>query len=725
MRCGAGRVLFCINFKKIEKMKKMTLLLAVACVCGCGPRVEPPVAGVVPHTFTEHGIERVDNYQWIRLSDAQKTATEPDAQTRDVLDLLQAENAYREAEMAHAAGLQEELFEEMKARVEPNETSVPWPDNGYLYWTAYEEGREYPLYYRRRDVEGAADELLLDVNRLAEGRAYCQTGRPAISPDNGYMAYAVDYVGRRNYTTHFVDLATGRLLDERIDGTSADVVWAADSRTVFYLSREPGVLRNSRVFRHKTGTPAAADVLCYEEADETFNLQLGRTQSRRFITVTARQTLTSETLVLDADRPEGAFVSFAPRSHGHLYSIDHIGRTFYIRSNRDALNFKLMKVDDGDRAEARWTEVIAHRPDVMLGRFALFDDFLAVEEQRDALPHIRVIGLADGRESYVPFDQEVYTASLGSNEEPATGELRFNYSSLTTPASVFTYDMRTAEVRLLRETPVLGGFDKGNYETARLWATAADGTRIPLSIVYRKGFPRDGSGRLLLYSYGAYGTSSAPAFNPYILSLLDRGFAYAIAHVRGGSELGREWYENGKLLRKKNTFTDFNDCARYLIGEKYASPATLCATGRSAGGLLMGAIVNMEPQLYHAVVAGVPFVDIVSTMLDETIPLTTFEWDEWGNPAVKEYYDAMMEYSPYDRVAAHAYPHMLVTASFWDSQVQYWEPAKWVAKLRATKTDRNKLYFYCNMNAGHGGASGRFEQMKTRAMEYAFLLSVR
>ncbi|MDR1408515.1 MAG: S9 family peptidase [Tannerella sp.] len=703
-------------------MKKMIFMLAAVSMCGCRQTVEPPVAKVIPYTFSERGKARVDNYQWIRLSDAQKTAAVPDAHTQDVLNYLHAENAYREAETAHTDNLRTQLFEEMKARTEPHETSAPAPSNGYLYWQTFEEGKEYPVYYRRRDREGAADEVLLDVNMLAEGRAYCQTGRPVISPDNSRMAYAVDFVGRRNYAIHFVDLATGNLLEAPVADTAGDMVWANDSKTVFYTTKEPGRLRNYRVYRHKIGD--ADNTLCYEESDPTFNMQLGKTQSKKYITITSRQTLTNETQILDADRPDGTFVTFSPRAHGHLYDIDHIGRSFYIRSNRNALNFKLMKTTGDATAETRWTEVIPHRTDVLLGSFVLFDEHLAVAEQKNGLPHIRIVDLKDGSEQSVPFAEEVYTASFAGNDVPESDELRYNYSSLTTPNSVCTYNMRTKKITLLKETTVLGGFDKHNYESRRLWATAGDGTQVPISIVYRKGFRQDGGARLLLYSYGAYGTSSAPSFNPYILSLLDRGFAYAIAHTRGGSEMGREWYENGKLLKKINTFTDFNDCARHLIREKYTSPSTLYATGRSAGGLLMGAIANMEPQLYKAIVAGVPFVDIVSTMLDETIPLTTFEWDEWGNPAEKTYYDYMLSYSPYDRVKAQHYPHMLVTASFWDSQVQYWEPVKWVAKLRATKTDRNKLYLYCNMNAGHGGASGRFEQMKTRAMEYAFLLSV-
>ncbi|MDR2121130.1 MAG: S9 family peptidase [Tannerella sp.] len=729
----------------MKKCINIIVLALIVGINGCRPSAEPPVAKVIPHTFNEWGNTRIDNYHWIRLSDEQKTAETPDAQTRDVLDYIGAENAWLDSGMVHTAALQDELFNEMKERIPPYDASVPYVSNGYLYWHEYEEGKEYPIYYRRLvtetrqlshffETEEERDkfrleterpaELLFDVNRLAEGKSYCQAGRPVISPDNRYMAYAVDYVGRRKYTIHFVDLSTGIQLDEHIDDTGGSVVWANDSRTVFYLGKVPVELRNGRVYRHVLGTATSADVLYYEEKDATFNLQLGKTKSNKYITITAHQTLSSETFILNANVPERPFAVFVPRSRNHLYSIDHIGNTFYIRSNRDALNFKLMKTADHITDESNWTEVIPHRDDVLLNSFVLFNDWLAVSEQKNGLPHIRIIGLKGGEQS-IPFSEEVYTASFVNNEAPELYELHYNYSSLTTPSTVYAYNMRTGETKLLKSTAVFGEFDRRDYETRRLWATAGDGAKIPISIVYRKGFPQDGRGKLLLYAYGSYGVSSVPSFNSSVISLLDRGFAYAIAHIRGGSELGRQWYENGKLLKKKNTFTDFNDCARYLIAEKYASPSTLYATGRSAGGLLMGAVVNMEPELYKAVVAGVPFVDVVSTMLDETIPLTTFEWDEWGNPAQKEYYDYMLSYSPYDQVKAQRYPHMLVTTSFWDSQVQYWEPVKWVAKLRALKTDNNKLYLYCNMNAGHGGASGRFEQLKTRAMEYAFILSVK
>ena len=701
----------------------MIILMAASCYACQTATNQPPVAKVIPHELQEFGNTRIENYYWLRLSDEQKNAATPDAHTKDVLDYLNAENVYREAETAHTENVQNELFEEMKGRIKQNESSAPYLDNGYLYWVNYEEGKEYPLYYRKANKEGAADELLLDVNKLAEGKNYCSVNNVSVSPDNRILIYAVDFVSRRRYTLHFIDLTTHSPLSDAISDC-AGAVWANDSKTVFYLSKDPQTLRNSRVYKHQLGSDAGSDVLCYEEKDETFNLRLDKTQSRKYILLSAHHTLTSETHILDADKPNGEFKVFNSRSHNHLYSIDHINSVFYILSNKNALNFKLMKTSEKNTEENYWTELIPHRADVLLSRIVLFNDYLAVSERKNGLFQLRIIGFKDGVEQFVPFAEDVYATSFGNNEAPELHKLHYNYSSLTTPNSVYSYNMQTKEVTLLKESTVLGHFDKRNYETKRLWATAKDGTKIPISIVYRKGFEQNGNGKLLLYAYGSYGTSSEPSFNASIISLLDRGFAYAIAHVRGGSEMGREWYENGKLLKKINTFTDFNDCARYLINEKYTAPCTLFAMGRSAGGLLMGAIVNMEPELYRGVIAGVPFVDVVSTMLDASIPLTTFEWDEWGNPAQKEYYDYMLSYAPYDQVKAQQYPHLFVTTNYWDSQVQYWEPVKWVAKLRATKTDTNKLFLYCNMNAGHGGASGRFEQLKSRAMEYAFILSL-
>ena len=705
-------------------MKKTLFMLALAGCCACQPKVQAPMAKVLPHEFHEFENTRVDNYHWMRLSDEQKNAATPDAQTQEVIDYLNAENAYLKAGMAHTQKLQDELFEELKGRIKQDDESVPYVRNGYFYRTKYETGKEYPCYYRKADKAGAADELMLDVNRIAAGKAYCSVSGVSVSPDNRIMAYATDFVSRRRYTIHFVDLTTGTPLQDSIANTTGGVVWANDSKTVFYITKDEQTLRSNRLFRHRLGTDRTNDALCYDEKDETFSIGVGKTQSNKYILLISSQTLTSEVRILDANKPDEAFKIFTPRSINHLYSVDHINDAFYIRSNRDALNFKLMKAPEKATEEKNWKEVIPHRPDVLLENFELFTGYLVANERQNGLNKLRIISFADNSEQYVPFAEEVYTTGFNTNAEPSLKTLRYNYASLTTPNSIYEYNMETREVTLIKETEVLGGFDKNNYEAKRLWATAGDGTKVPVSIVYRKGFQQDGKGKLFLYAYGSYGSSTNPSFNSNVLSLLDRGFAYAIAHIRGGSDLGRAWYEDGKLLKKKNTFTDFNDCARFLIAEKYTSPATLFAYGASAGGLLMGAIVNMEPQLYKGVIAGVPFVDVVTTMLDASIPLTTFEWDEWGNPAQKEYYDYMLSYSPYDQVKAQNYPNMLVTTGFWDSQVQYWEPAKWVAKLRACKTDHNKLYMDCNMNVGHGGASGRFERLKSTALQYAFLLTL-
>ncbi|MCL2502227.1 MAG: S9 family peptidase [Bacteroidales bacterium] len=705
-------------------MKKTLCALAIIGCCACQPKVKAPIAKVIPHEFREFENIRVDNYHWMRLSDEQKNAVYPDAQTQDVLDYLNEENAFLRAGMAHTQELQTELFEELKGRMKQDDESAPYLDNGYFYWTKYETGKEYPYYYRRANKEGAVDELMLDVNLLAEGKAYCAVTGISVSPDNRLMAYATDYVSRRRFTIHFMDLTTGALLGDSIPNTTGGVVWANDNKTVFYITRDPQTLRSNRLFRYRLGTEIGNAQLCYEEKDETFSIGVGKTKSNKYILLSSSQTLTSETRILEADRPDGAFRVFTPRSHNHLYRVDHMNGVFYIRSNRDALNFKLMRTNENATEERNWREVIPHRSDVLLEGYTLFTDYLAVNERQNALNRLRIINLRNNSEQYVPFTEEVYTTGFGTNVEPTLKTLRYNYSSLTTPNSIYEYNMETKEVKLIKETEVLGGFNKNNYEAKRLWATAADGTKVPISMVYRKGFQQDGNGKLLLYAYGSYGNSSNPSFNSNILSLLDRGFAYAIAHIRGGSEMGRGWYEDGKLLNKKNTFTDFNDCARFLISENYSSPAGLFAMGASAGGLLMGAVINMEPELYKGVIAGVPFVDVVTTMLDASIPLTTFEWDEWGNPAIEEYYHYMLSYSPYDQTKAQDYPNMLVTTGYWDSQVQYWEPAKWVAKLRALKTDNNKLYLDCNMETGHGGASGRFERLKLIALQYAFLLTL-
>ena len=685
---------------------------------------QPPVAQKNPYVIKSDGNERVDEYFWMRLSDEQKNAQVPDSQTVNVLAYLNAENDYAKAIMKHTEEFQQKLFEEIKGRIKEDDETVPYLDNGYFYQTKYYTGKEYPVFFRRKEGSDSA-QILLDVNKLAEGQKYTGVGGMSVSPDNTLLAYGVDHVSRRQYTLFFKDLKSGELLPDKIDNVSGQAVWASDNKSVFYVLKDPETLREAQVMRHILGSPVTEDKLVYDETDETFSVSVGKTKSKKYITIESNQTLTSEVHLIDAAKPDGKPMVFEPRVVDRLYSVEHLNGQFYILTNADsARNFKLMKCADNKIGKENWKVVIPHRTDVLLENFEVFDKYLVAAERIKGLTNLRVISLADGSEHFLDFGEETYTAGISINPNANTTLLRYSYSSLTTPNSVFDYDMATRTRTLLKQEIVLGGFDKNNYESKRLWAKAADGTMVPISLVYRKGFVQDGNAPLLLYAYGSYGSSTNPSFRSSVISLLDRGFAYAIAHVRGGSEMGRQWYEDGKLLKKINTFTDFNDCARYLINEKYTSAKHLYAEGGSAGGLLMGAIVNMEPELYNGVIAQVPFVDVVSTMLDATIPLTTFEWDEWGDPRKQEYYDYMLSYSPYDRVKKQNYPNMLVTTGYWDSQVQYWEPSKWVARLRDNKTDDNILIMDVNMAAGHGGASGRFERLRKTALEYAFILDL-
>ncbi len=715
---------------------KRTLLILTAVIIAmtsCGRKPQPPVAEKIPFVVESNGNERVDNYFWMRLSDEQKNAETPDSQTVKVLDWLNAENDYADAVMKHTEPLQQKLFEELKGRIKQDDETVPYLDNGYWYNTKYLPGREYPVLYRKKDGTDNP-EVMLDVNLLAEGHEFTSVSGASPSPDNNLLAYGIDHVSRRQYTLQFRDMNSGELLPDNILNTTGQTVWAADSKTVFYISKDPETLRAATVMMHVLGTPSSEDKVVYNEDDETFSVYLGKTKSKKYITIVSDQTLTTEVRLIEAENPAGTVKVFEPRRVDHLYSVEHLNGTFYIQTNADgAKNFKLMSCPENRTGMASWKEVIPHRPDVLLQNFEVFDNYIVANERIKGLTNLRIISLADKSEHFLDFGEETYTAGISINPNANTTLLRYSYSSLTTPNSVsslttpnsvYDYDMAARTKTLLKQDSVLGGFDKNNYETKRLWATAADGTQIPVSLVCRKGFTQDGTAPMLLYAYGSYGSSTNPSFRSNIISLLDRGFVYAIAHIRGGSEMGRQWYEDGKLLKKINTFTDFNDCARFLINEKYTSAEHLYAMGGSAGGLLMGAVANMEPELYNGIIAQVPFVDVVSTMIDETIPLTTFEWDEWGDPRKQEYYDYMLSYSPYDQVKAQDYPNMLVTTGYWDSQVQYWEPAKWVAKLREMKTDDNILILDINMTAGHGGASGRFERLKTTALEYAFMLDL-
>jgi len=673
--------------------------------------IQPPTARVTPTKLEKHGDTRVDNYYWLR-----------ERQNPEVLAYLNAENEYTDSVMAHTKWLQETLFEEFKARIKQTDMSVPYRLDDYFYYSRVEEGKEYPIYCRKKGSLEAPEEVMLDVNVIAQGHGYFSVGERAVSSGQNFLAFPVDTVGRRFYSIHFKDLATDESLKDLIPGVTGNMAWANDNKTLFYSKQDPATLRWNRIYRHDLGTDTNQDVLVYEEKDEGFNCYVFKTKSKKYLLIGCEQTLSSEYRYLDANDPQGTFRVFLPREANHEYHLDHYGDYFYIRTNWQAKNFRLMRTPMTKTAKANWLDVIPHRDSVLVEDFQVFKDYLVVTERKNGLIQILIRPWSGTEEHYLDFGEPAYMAYLGDNYQLDTAILRYVYTSMTTPTSIFDYNMATREKALLKRDEILGGFDSNNYVTERLYANAGDGTKIPISIVYRKGIEKDGANPLLLYGYGSYGLSMDAAFGALRVSLLDRGFVYAIAHVRGGQELGRWWYEDGKLLKKKNTFTDFIACAEELVREKYTSPAKLFAEGGSAGGLLMGAVINMRPDLFKGVVAEVPFVDAVTTMLDESIPLTTEEYDEWGNPNQKEYYDYILSYSPYDNVRARNYPSLLVTTSLQDSQVQYWEPAKWVAKLRTAKTDKNVLLLKTYMEAGHGGVSGRYQRYREVAFMYAFLL---
>ncbi len=669
----------------------------------------PPSASMIPETLSTHGDIRIDPYYWLRnREDSAVTA------------YLEAENNYTDTMLAHTKALQEELFTELKGRMAPADSSAPYLNRGYYYYTRFLEGKEYPVYCRKKAVDGAAEEVFLDANAEAANHSYYQVGSTSISPDTRILAYSEDIVSRRLYTIRFKNLDTGELFAESILNTSGGCVWANDNRTVFYTVKDE-TLREYRIMRHVLGSDPAQDVLIYEEKDPTFSTYISKTRSGKYLIIGSYATVSNEYHILEADNPTGKFRLFQARERDLEYSIDHQDGRFLVVTNLGARNFRLMECPEQSTGKSAWKEILPNREDVLLEGVHAFSDFLAVAERKEGIEQIRLLG-KDGSDHYIAFPQSTYVAYLGPNAEYSTDNIRIRYNSLTTPNTDFDYSVKEKKLTTVKEQTVLGGFDKNNYESERLYAKAEDGTTIPISLVYRKGFKKDGSMPLLLYGYGSYGYSMDPGFSSDRLSLLDRGFAFAIAHIRGGQEMGRYWYDDGKLLKKKNTFTDFIACASHLISESYTSPRHLYAMGGSAGGLLMGAVVNMRPDLFSGVVAAVPFVDVVTTMLDESIPLTTSEYDEWGNPNDKAYYDYIKSYSPYDNVTAQAYPAMLITTGLHDSQVQYWEPAKWVARLRTVKTDKNPLLLHTDMSAGHGGASGRFSRLKEVAMTYAFLI---
>lgn len=670
----------------------------------------PPDVAQRPHEMTHHGVTRSDPYYWLR-----------EREDPDVIAYLEAENAYTDAATAHLKDLEDALFDEIVGRIQQDEASAPTFDDGYWYYTRYEEGKEYPIYARRRGTMDAPEEILLDANERAEGRGYYAVGSYEVSEDGRLMAFAEDTVGRRIYTVRFKDLQTGEILPDVLFPATPSMAWANDGRTLFFARQDLETLRTYQILRHRLGEAPEDAAVAYQEDDPEFAVAVTRSKSDRFLLVGAYQTLSDEWRYLDADDPEGTFTVFRPRERGHEYSVEHAGDHWYVRTNAGgATNFKLARAPT--EAPDAWEDLVPHRADVLLEDFDVFAGAVVTQEREGGLSRLRVRTKDGALDHEVDFGEPAYAAALGYTPTYDTAVVRYHYTSMTTPQSVYDYDLGTREAALVKRTPVLGDFDPARYVTERLWATARDGTRVPISVVRRRETAVDGTAPLLLYGYGSYGYSSPASFSTPRLSLLDRGFAFAIAHVRGGQEMGRQWYEDGKLLRKMNTFTDFIDAAEHLVAERYADPGRLYAQGGSAGGLLMGAVVNLRPDLWDGVVANVPFVDVVTTMLDETIPLTTFEYDEWGNPNDATYFHYMLSYSPYDNVEPKAYPPMLVTTGLHDSQVQYWEPAKWVARLRDLKTDDAPLLLKTNMEAGHGGASGRFRRYREIAFEYAWLL---
>lgn len=714
-----------------KSARSFQLLLAIVFFAACSNisnentnELKPPIAEKKDSVMTIHGDTRIDPYFWMRLTDEQKRAETPDEQTLNVLTYLNEENEYTSEVLKHTEDFQDQLYDEIVGRIKKTDESVPYFRASYWYYTRYEEGKEYPIYARKKSTLEAEEEILLNVNGMAEGFTYYSAAGLNVSPDNMMVVFGEDTLSRRIYSLRFKDLNTGRFLKDEIPNTSGSGAWSNDGQYYFYTTKNTVSLLSEKIWRHKLGTDLSEDVVVYEEKDPSYYIGVYNSKSDKFIIIYNSSTLVSDYHVLNANDPTGEFKQFIPRGEEHEYSIYHFEDKFYIHTNWNAQNFRLMETPDDATDQSNWKEVIAHREDVYLEGLDLFKNHMVLDERKAGLTNLRVINQKTGEEHYLEFDESAYTAYTTTNVEFDTDQLRFGYQSMTTPNSTYDYNMNTKERELKKQTEVVGGHNPEDYSTERVWATARDGAEVPISIVYKKGFEKNGKGPLLLYAYGSYGATIDASFSSTRLSLLDRGFGFAIAHIRGGQMMGRQWYEEGKMFKKQNTFNDFIDCANYLIEENYSSPAHLYAQGGSAGGLLMGAIYNMNPELFNGVLAAVPFVDVVSTMLDESIPLTTNEFDEWGNPKNKDSYEYMLSYSPYDQVTAKEYTHMLVTTGLFDSQVQYWEPAKWVAKLRDLKTDDNILLMDCDMEAGHGGASGRFKRYHTTALQYAFLLDL-
>ncbi len=706
-----------IYFLKRRIVLFIILIMAVSCQ-NQNQNMEvmnAPTAKRIPIKLVKHDDIRVDDYLWLNQRD-----------NKEVLAYLEEENNYYNALTNHTKSFQEELFEEMKGRIKEDDSSLPYKLNGYWYITRYEIGKEYPIYSRKMGNLESAEEIIFNCNELAEGHEYYDLRGVTVSPDNKLAAFGTDTISRRQYHIQIKNLETGEIYADKIDNTTGSAVWANDNKTLFYTKKDPVTLRSDKIYKHVLGHPSEEDELIFHEQDDTFNTFVYKSKSKKYIIIGSYSTLTAEFQILNADNPNGKFKLFSERERGLEYSIYHFKNNFYILTNKDkATNFKLMKVDEKNTSSENWEEFISHRPDILLQDIEIFKEYYVLTERDNGLNKLKITKWDDSDSYYITFDNETYVAYPNVNPDFDTDNFRYVFNSMTSPYAIIDFDMNTKVKEIKKEQEVLGGkFNKENYRSERIWATARDDAKVPISLIYHKDTKLDGNSPLLQYAYGSYGSTSDPYFSTVRLSLLDRGFVYAIAHVRGGEYLGRPWYEKGKLLNKKNTFTDFIDCSEFLIEKKYTSKEHLYAYGGSAGGLLMGAIVNMAPDLYNGVIAAVPFVDVVTTMLDDSIPLTTGEFDEWGDPNKKEYYDYMKSYSPYDNVVAQDYPNMLVTTGLHDSQVQYWEPAKWVAKLRTFKTDKNELFLYTNMDAGHGGASGRFEALKETAKEYSFLIDL-
>lgn len=678
----------------------------------------PPIAVQTPYAVTSPNGTRIDNYYWLR--DDERKAPE-------VLAYLSAENQWYDQHAQRYKVLEDSLFEEMMGRIKQDDSSVPTPMGDYVYYTRFEQGRDYPLYVRKHKTPGAAEEIMLDGNSLAQGKGYYQIATYKVSSGQDILAYVEDVIGRFQYTLRFKNLTTGETYAESIPGLSGSIAWANDNKTIFYVENDANTLRSYRVKRHLLGTDPASDVTVYEETDDSFYTQVRKTSSQGYIQIHVSSTISDEVFVLDANTPTARFKSLATKRADFHYDADHIDDRWIIRTDWRAPNYQLMQVSNtsiGDRR--RWKPLLAHDPKVFINTFALFSNYLVIDERSEGLRRLRLQpwsqGKMTGKPHYVRSDEPAYTMELQPHFDQKSEVMRYVYTSLTSPQTTYDLNMRSGERTLLKRQPVLGGFDSANYQTERTWVRVRDGVKVPVSLVYRKGFTKDGTAPLFQYGYGSYGYSTDPVFRATIVSLLDRGFVYAIAHVRGGQEMGRSWYEDGKKLKKKNTFNDFVDVTEALVQQNYAAKEKVIAQGGSAGGLLMGAVANMRPDVYRSILAAVPFVDIVTTMLDESIPLTTNEFNEWGNPKQKAFYDYMLSYSPYDNIKPQAYPSMLVTTGLHDSQVQYYEPAKWVAKLRKFNTGKAPLLMRTNMEAGHGGKSGRFKQLRETAQDYAFVL---